>query len=124
MTRPLPPDVHAALDETLGIVCRVGYMAYRNSCVGNPAPAVKEFFDRSIAIEPGDIVLEISSIHASWHTGAAGKSLGRLLQITMEPCFETEDSPTEHVWHIESLIDKSVTRWRNADFIAILEAKF
>jgi hypothetical protein len=132
------------LDEALGMVARCGYQAYRNSCVGNPCPNVKAFYDRARAPQVGDIVLETSG-RSTWRMGgAAGASLGRLVKFGHEPvmsedelakmhvdgdCWvsmeETIDEiPTEMMYHVQSLIlPEMVTRWRNASFIALLEYK-
>ena len=121
-----------------------GYAAYRNTMVGNPAPAVAEEGKRSRNPVPGDLVLETSSFSRPWwrEDVSPGPALGILLRRTDEPistqeqldamhaiddCWKSPDErlsdiPTEDVWYIEPL-DPTVVprevRWTNCSFIHI-----
>lgn len=122
-----------------------GYMAYRNTIVGSPAPRIKELGDRMCDPRPGDLVLERSTIYRLTrepHPPKQIASVGILLRTALEPIVsldelnqmhaendywvtpdETIDQiPKEKVWYIKPL-DGSVPeyRWVNADFIAIFD---
>lgn len=124
----------------LNLIAINGYAAYRNTCVGDPAPRVREEFERSILPQPGDLVLEITG---RWYTGDSDGirwALGYLLRVTQEPVqsrddFQQmhaegdywkspderyEDIPTEDVWYIKPLDGRlESVRWRNCSFIRI-----
>jgi hypothetical protein len=124
------------------------YVAYSNSLVGNPAPAVRAVYERKRNPQPGDIVMETSTIwrwaeHADEAPSDQYPAIGVLLRIESEPvCTQTAldemhadgdyfvrldekltDVPTERVFYIKPL-DGSVPeyRWTNADFIRVSDS--
>jgi hypothetical protein len=107
------------------------YTAYRNTVVGNPAPAIAEQYARTTNPQPGDLVLEVSTIwkqsrYALEAPRAQYPELGFLLRVEMEPFpreegeTEPDDGAREKVWYIQPL-DGSVPeyRWVNANFIRV-----
>lgn len=119
-----------------------GYMAYSNTLVGNPAPAIREQYLRTTNPVPGDLVLETSTYrHWAWQEdGDPGAALGILLRVVDEPVATQEehaamlaegdyyvgdgetyaDVPKERITYLRPL-DGSVPefRWHNADFIRV-----
>jgi hypothetical protein len=124
-----------------------GYAAYRNTLVGNPAPAVRSAFERMTHPVPGDLVIETTSV-PTWRAislnvdASPGSTLGILLRVTQEPVVSQDeldrmhadgdywtkpdetlaDVPTERCWYIKPLdptCEHAEYRWRNADFVAI-----
>jgi hypothetical protein len=126
--------------ELLRFVALNGYAAYRN-CMGFPrCDDVESEFHRATNPQPGDLVLETSTIWRWADKDSPGAALGRLLRVTNEPIMSAEklaemhangecwgdpketidDIPTERVFYVAPL-DRSVPeyRWVNADFIRL-----
>lgn len=119
------------------IACNA-YAAYLNTLVGNPAPRIAEEGERTRAPQPGDVVLETSTIWR-WHDDP-GPALGVLLRDVREPIYSREEFdamhaegdywdnpdedyeilPTEQIFYVRPL-DGSVEefRWHNATFIRV-----
>jgi hypothetical protein len=109
------------------------YTAYSNSLVGNPAPKVREYFERVSHPQVGDVVLEMSTVwrwaaHAVEAPRKQYPELGVLLRVTEEPFpaaegEEPDPTVTETVHYIQPL-DGSVPeyRWTNARFIQVPDA--
>lgn len=122
-----------------------GYMAYSNTLVGNPAPAISAQYQRTTHPFPGDLVLETSTFRhwASKENGEPGPALGVLLREVDEPVLSEDeyaalheagnyydhkdetyaDIPKERVIYVRPL-DGSVPefRWHNADFIRVFSS--
>jgi hypothetical protein len=116
---------------------------YSSTLVGNPAPATKELGEIIKNPKVGDLVLELSRaiyIYADQFPGRYDEELkesaymGRLISITEEPIDRNSEEkwdekeegrpvPLEKVWVIEKLLDGSVVRWSNANFIKVIEPK-
>jgi hypothetical protein len=134
------------MSRALRLIAINAYGAYRNTLVGNVAPAVKRQFARTSNPVVGDTVLEVSTIWkwAKYSDEAPAEQypgIGVLLRIAAEPCITQEqldemhslgdyfkhaeetlsDVPKETVYYIEPL-DGSVPeyRWTNARFIRVL----
>lgn len=131
--------------QLLRMVAINAYAAWTNTLVGNPAPAVKEQFERTTNPQPGDVVLETSTVW-TWakHSDEAPRdqypALGVLLRVVQEPIVTAEqlsklhaegdhyvragetldEIPKERVTYIRPL-DGSVPeyRWTNASFIRV-----
>lgn len=113
------------------LIACAGYAAYRNAMVGNPAPRVADYLARVDNPQPGDLVLEVTTIHrVPWkHAG-----LGWLLRIAREPVWTPEtwaeeegdrpysECPTQKVWYIDPLdpnVKETPYRWEDAEFVTI-----
>jgi hypothetical protein len=107
------------------------YMEYRNTLVGNAGPAIDAQYKRSTEPQPGDLVLEVSTVWKRNHYALEAPreqypELGFLLRVEMEPFpraegeTEPDDGAREKVWYIRPL-DGSVPeyRWVNANFIRV-----
>lgn len=108
------------------------YAAYYNSLSGTQSPAQKKYWDRANNLQPGDLVVERSTIWRWARDGVGDKleyysAIGVYLRQAMEPYPKVdpddpdeENPPLERVWYIQPL-DQSVPecRWTNADFIYI-----
>lgn len=128
-------------ERLLYLIALNGYLAYRHTCVGQPAPVVAKAFERLTHPVPGDLVLETSTVHRWLHSDLSpGHALGWLLRDVREPCVTQDaldemhkegdyytslietlaDVPTERVIYIKPL-DGSIEecRWTNADFIVV-----
>lgn len=128
---PEKPDLYRMLAVA-------GYQAYRNTLVGNQAPAVRRYLERAHDPQSGDLVVETSTIAMpNWDTAA----LGWLIEKTYEPMVtkaehdamlaegdywktpeESYDAvPTEPIFYVDPLDpdQPSPYRWHNADFVAI-----
>lgn len=118
------------IDKLLTMCIACGYQAYRNSLVGNPCPAVRDYFQRVTSPRPGDMVLEITN-----RSAPPLDRVGRLISVGMEnpppEVLSEEDYDEEEwgrpyppyqekVWRIRTL-DGREFRWWNADFIVIPE---
>lgn len=119
-----------AIDKLLTMCIACGLQAYRNSLVGNPCPAVRDYFQRVTSPRPGDMVLEITN-----RSAPPLDRVGRLISVGMEnpppEVLSEEDYDEEEwgrpyppyqekVWRIRTL-DGREFRWWNADFIVIPE---
>jgi hypothetical protein len=98
------------------------YNLYMATLVGNPAPRVKQLYDRITKPQVGDMVLETSTI---WMEDRNGTRMGKLLRVVREPMYTDEEwsemrepIPLDTFWYIE-LPDGSEFRWYNCGFIAI-----
>lgn len=121
-------DEQAIIDELLKVCIAGGYQAYKNSLVGNPCPAVRDYFQRVTHPQPGDLVLEITAQNAQ-----PIDRVGRLISVGMEnpppEVLSEEDYDEEEwgrpyppyqeqVWRIRTF-DGREFRWWNANFIVI-----
>lgn len=126
-----PSEVSYDVDRLLELLAISVMFAYRNTLVGNPAPAIKRYRERMSNPEPGDLVLEVTN----WGAPAVDR-IGRLKSMGMEnppPEVVSEDNYDEaewgrpyppyqeQVWRIETL-DGREFRWWNANFIVIPES--
>jgi hypothetical protein len=97
----------------------LAYNLYRATIVGDPAPFVRELGTRMANPQPGDLVLETTTLR---RPNSYGARLGRLLRIVDEPFpdwpDDEGDAPLERVWYI-TLPDGREYRWTNASFIAV-----
>ena len=96
--------------------------AYGAVLVGNPAPVTKALYERMKDAQIGDLVVEISTLHASQ---VAVDAVGILESAVYEPAFddwdedkEGEPCPKETAWYLRTL-DGREFRWTNARFIAV-----
>lgn len=131
----------------LQLIAINAYAAYCNVLMGTSAPRGREIFERMTHPEPGDLVLETSTIwQAARHAEDVPKQLpclGVLLRVVDEPvCTQADldamhaegdsytspneslaDIPRERVWYIQPL-DNSVPeyRWTNASFIQVFNS--
>ena len=109
------------------------YAAYMNA-LAHHGPAIREQWERSDKPQPGDVVLETSTIwrwarHGQDATRAAYPEIGILLRIAEEPFpreegeLEPDDGARETVHYIRPL-DGSARehRWTNARFIRVLSS--
>jgi hypothetical protein len=119
-------DAHR-LAYLLRAVAINAYAAYMNG-LAHPGPAYQAQSRRTRDPQPGDLVLETSTLWraARYVEDTPGQfpNLGVLLRMTTEPMpgdSEDEEPPTERVWYVRPL-DGSVPeyRWTNADFIRVL----
>ncbi len=99
--------------------------------LGSQAPWAKQLYERMLRPEPGDLVLELSTIHfddaphlVAKYGDKRGKRLGVLLRVTREPICapdawdEPDAIPEETVTYLR-LPDGREFRWVNASFIAV-----
>lgn len=88
-------------------------LAIHSAClVGNPAPKVKEMYERMSHPQPGDVVLETGTC---WRADWPERALGRLIRIERGPN-EFEDT---YVVASMYFADRAITNWQNASFIAL-----
>jgi len=121
-------DGKVIIDELLKVCAACGLQAYQNSLVGNPCPAVRDYYQRVTKPRPGDMVLEITN-----RAAPLIDTIGRLISVEMEnpppEVLSEEDYDEEEwgrpyppyqekVWRIRTL-DGRKFRWWNADFIVI-----
>jgi hypothetical protein len=132
-----------AATHWLRLVAVLGYNLYSATLVGNPAPFVERLSRRIRDPQPGDLVLEVSTITRQLRADpfdACG--LGILRRVADEPAFTKEehdeeqaalaaaipdepyepepyDPPLERVQYIDRLDGSGEFRWHNAEFIAI-----
>lgn len=94
--------------------------AIRNSL---GSPEMKALYEEISTPALGDLVLEVTSLHAAW---AKGQRLGRLRRIEQEPMRGSDDPDCnvfgmkEPAYYIE-LPDGREFRWTNARFIKVIE---
>jgi hypothetical protein len=121
----------ARLAKSIALATYSGWMA---CCCGNQTNLQARLFNQGKKIQPGDMVVEISTI---W-VGLPGPrnnnnpnhyldSVGVLTKITREPMFtpeewdentEGEPIPTESVYYLNTL-DGREFRWTNCEFIRV-----
>jgi len=112
-------------DEVLSLLCISAYNHYLSTLVGNPAPTVRAALDKMSHPQPGDWVIETSTI---WDRARDRDRFGRLLRTAAEPMWTPEQwaeggggadpIPLERIFYIRTA-DGREYRWRNASFIAI-----
>lgn len=118
-------------EELARLIAMAGYAAWCATLIGNAPPSTKALYDRMRAPQPGDLVVETSTLHRTpWDPGA----VGRLLRTAMEPRWTRErwiadggdaDEPirTEQIWYVAPFVPtqdgRDEVRWWNASFIAI-----
>lgn len=125
-------ESQAIIDKLLAMCVACGYQAYKNTLVGNQAPAVRQYYRRITSPRPGDMVLEITK-----RSAPPMDRIGRLISVGIqEPpprevskgnCKEWARSLPHPpyltvVWRIQTL-DGREFNWWNADFIMIPEAQ-
>jgi len=107
------------------------YQCYSMSLAGNPAPKTKRAYEMMVDPHPGDLVMELSTIH--W-TNQDKNRIGKLLRIEQVPTWsrqeweaegETGPIPTEKQYVIEPLTAPGTeSAWKNAVFIRVLTDRF
>lgn len=114
--------------ESERLIETLAYSLYLATLVGDPAPRIKELHQTLTHPQPGDLVLEISSIYDA-RPERAGTRLGRLESFGYEPMWTPEEwaemgeessaaIPREKVYYI-TLADGREYRWHNAAFIVV-----
>jgi hypothetical protein len=133
------------IGRLLRLIAINAYVAYSNTIVGSPAPEVEAVGKRMTDLQPGDLVIERSTLwkwakHADEAPCDQYPAIGVLLRIANDPvCTQAEldemhtngdyfvrigetldEIPRERVYYIKPL-DGTVPeyRWTNADFIRI-----
>jgi len=137
--------IDKATVRLLKLIAINAHAAYNSCLVGNPAPRVEAMYQRMITPEPGDLVLETSTIWR-WARDSDAVAcdqlpgLGILKRRALEPIMDRaafddmhahgdywvrpdetlDDLPKETVYYIEPL-DGTVPeyRWVNANFIRV-----
>jgi hypothetical protein len=127
-------------ETLLRLIALNGYAAYRNA-MAVPRTTIGDAFHRAIHPQPGDLVLEKTTVFRwAGEDTSPGPALGYLLRVVQEPIVTQEaldemhrqgdyynaldekldDIPKEKVFYIKPL-DGSVPeyRWHNADFIRL-----
>jgi hypothetical protein len=133
MSEPVADLVPASPNQVAYLLCCAA--AHMRSCcmVGNPAPAVRAFYERIRDPRPGDWVMETTTLGGAPREVVGlrpipaddyTRRVGRLKTVCREPYpswdeeREGEPAPTEEVFYVESLAGELV-RWVNASFVAI-----
>ncbi len=123
---------HEQMARLFRLVAINAYRVYLGTLIGNPPPGLKALGERITNPEPGDLVLETSTIY-KWAKDseqaplAQYPALGVLLRKTREPFPGKEEDADpvtyEDVWYLRP-IDGSVSeyRWTNANFIQVKES--
>lgn len=108
--------------ELLRLLGISAYIAWRNTCCGNPSPLQERYWHRMNNPIPGDLVVETTTLTR----GHPPNGIGRLLSVAPEPYPDWDDEdeeepiPTRDIWTIETLDGRQV-RWENCHFIKIPE---
>lgn len=116
--------------DTAGLLAEVAYERWRATLVGNPAPVVRDMYERITNPQPGDLVLEVTT---RGRDGWPGPALGRLLFVAgRKPRSEDEWHEAKAAgwwkmerakfggpyWYVDPIDGVSQrTAWANCDFI-------
>lgn len=117
-----------AEQEMLQLLIASAYAAYSSSLIGGPEIAHRrfEFFQQ---FKPGDLVMEVSSLHVRSYDG---HRIGRLITDQMEPYgtdewweqnkadYGDEPRPQERVYTIKCLVGGETFRWTNAMMVRVV----
>lgn len=115
-------------EETAVLVGVAGYTAWSNCLVGNQAPRVKAYYERTSKPQPGDLVVETSSLFLRMRDErepevCVGVLVKREVEtITGDDEGDYEYPRSEEAWYIKSLSrpdDVEPFRWVNATFVSI-----
>lgn len=118
------------LNRILRLVAVNAYQAYMISLGGNPSGRQRKTYEWMSNINPGDVVMEISTFHS--RAVDERNCIGVLDRIVMEEVdfpgslreeiLEQFDGewPKERVHYLRGY-DGNEHRWHNADFIAVIE---
>lgn len=113
----------------LRILIASAYAAWCSQLISGP-PKTLERFRWFKNFEPGQLVMEVTSLHQEAQNEYR---IGHLLSVGMEPFHSDEEweqvkaewkgqpRPTEKVYRIRTLVHGTEFRWRNADFIRVPE---
>jgi hypothetical protein len=116
------------------LIAGVAGVLMKTTLVGQPAPIVARIYERMRGPQPGDLVLETSTMYRQsedWYKGC-----GILLEHRIEwwetddqfrqYCLENDENPataerlTDHAWYIQyGPQPDDVCRWVNCDFVTI-----
>lgn len=117
------------IDKLFNIACTNAYRAYTQS-IGCATLNQRLAFDKIKNPQPGDTVMEYSTIH---DRSLDPVRIGILRNVSVEPCHEHDGKPIAECWNEEmdgpheckqkywyiELLDGTPYRWHNADFIRL-----
>lgn len=130
--------------ELVVLLANATYAMYRAVLVGNPAPITKEAYQRMQAPQPGDVVVEISSVsRRDWplSTGVgtllftadrkprtdaewiAAQEAGFWRARKQRPRANAEPDLSDY-WYVDPLDGAQRACWQNAQFIAVPASPF
>lgn len=108
--------------DLVELVIANAYRLYASSVCGCNAPETKRLFDEVSEPKVGDLVVETSTIAFPERDRARFGRLVKQERVPLEPVEEYEGA-TELVSSVRHP-DGSVTNWRNAGFVKVVETRF